>query len=220
MRGSPPPLLLPLPSGVTPSAWTADMETAGPEGAAAAVLARDGGACRFCGDADPVAPAPFHLDGDHANWGADNLATACLLCHGAQHWNRPTIGQELVVIWAPWVPQGALNALALAVHRAFRCHGEPTALAARPAGDTPRLRAAWRAYAALAAQAAEAERIAGTASPRELGAALLDPVFRRRRPATLAGLRLLHLGRHFRGGRDVYPDLVDATLPKPLPGPR
>lgn len=190
------------------------MDAAWPEGLAAVVLARDGGTCRFCGDMNPVAPALFHLDGDHARWDMNNLATACLLCHATQHWNRPTVGQELLVVWAPWVSQADLTAMVRAIHRAFHDHGEPPCLAARPARDTPRLRAAYRAYAALSAQAEAAERMVGTASPRELGAVLLDPGLRRRPPA-LDGLRLLHQGRHFRGGHDVYRTLLDAASPKP-----
>jgi len=60
--------------------------------------ARDGGACRFCGDPLPVMPESFHLDGDHADWSPDNLTTACLLCHACQHLGREAIAQEAAPI--------------------------------------------------------------------------------------------------------------------------
>lgn len=200
------PPLLSLPSGPTSVDWSAGWPDAPP--------APLPGPCRFCGDPAPVEPAA-------CGFGAEPGAAACLVCRmtgGGPGWNRPSAAQELAVAWLPALPQGGINALVLAIHRAFRDHGEAPALAARPSAgnDTPRLRAAWRAYGALAEAIAEAERLVGTSDPRELGAALLDPAFRGRpAPPVLAGLRVLHKGRHFRGGRDVYPALLDTASGKP-----
>ena len=50
----------------------------------------------------------------------------------------------------------------------------------------------------------------GTASPRELGLALLElsSVAYARRAQLLGGLRLMPLGRFFQGEHDVYPEIV------------
>lgn len=183
-----------------PSAWTAALECAAPAGTPA-----PSGPCRLCGDPAPVGLGWHHLDGDHGDWSPRNLAPACVLCHGAAHLNRPAARDEMALIWAPEMAQPWVNAAARAIHRIFSAEGESPALGAAPRRDTPKLRAAWRAYRALADRAPDAARIAGTDDPRLLGAALLGM---RRPPPALDGLRLLPAGRHFRGGRDVYPDLL------------
>lgn len=185
------PDLLPLGFVATPATWTA----------ADAILAEEAGACRFCGDNQPVAPASVESKA--------GPATACLHCRALHRLGRPTAAQEGMLIWAPEISQAALNWMVRAVHRVFRAHGESPCLDSRPRSDTKRLRCAWRTYQAWAALAPYAERAVGTTSPHLLGAALLDA----RRPAP-AGLRLLHRGRHFVAGRDVYPDLLDAAKEK------
>ena len=73
-----------------------------------------------------------------------------------------------------------------------------------------------RIRAALLASGRPALVIAHSKGGLEALAALLDPAFRGRpAPPVLAGLRVLHKGRHFRGGRDVYPALLDAASGKP-----
>lgn len=112
----------------------------------------------------------------------------------------------MLLIWAPEMAPPEVNAAARAIHRIFRAEGEGPALGTTPRRDTPKLRAAWRAYRALADRAPDAARVAGTGDPRLLGAVLLGL---RRPPPALEGLRLLPTGRHFHGGRDVYPELLN-----------
>lgn len=177
------------------------MDCAGPAGAGVPA-----GPCRLCGDPAPVGLGWHHLSGDHDDRSPGNLAAACVLCHGMAHLNRPTAGDEMLLVWAPEMAQPEVNATARAIHRMFRAEGQSPALGAVPRKDTPKLRAAWRAYRALADRAPDAARIAGTGDPRLLGAALLGM---RKPPLALDGLRLLPTGRHFRDGRDVYPEMVD-----------
>jgi intracellular multiplication protein IcmJ len=68
------------------------------------------------------------------------------------------------------------------------------------------------AYTALAGEARTLEARIHSASPRALGAALLSisPTVRERPARILGGIRLLHRGRHFREGRDIYPQILSA----------
>lgn len=193
--------------GVTHTAWMADMDVGcPPPGFGEAVAQRDGRVCQMCGDEAPIGPTFHHIDGDHERWDARNVALVCHLCHATQHWNRPSIDEELVLIWAPWISQPDLNALVGGIHRVFHRHGEHPRIDVTPKGDGPTLCAAYRTYLALAAQAAEAKRAVETSSPLKLGAALLELG---ERPLRADGLRLLHKGRYFHKGRDIYPDLLD-----------
>lgn len=203
--------LLPLTLTSSPAAWTASMEAAGPTAICEAVQARDAGVCRFCGDPQPVAPAPYHVDEDHSHWEVDNLATACLLCHASQHLGRVTADEELLLIWVPdGISQAAINRTVRGIHAVFAAHGQPVHLGAAPTVDTPRLRAAYRAYQALADLAQEATAWVKTPSPHAFGASLVD-VPARARASDLSNLRLLHRGRFFRRGVDIYPQLLAAA---------
>lgn len=185
--------LLPLTFHVDPATWGADDA---PQVAA--------GPCRFCDDAAPVAPRLAASE--------EGPVTACLHCRALHHLGRDTVAQEGLLIWAPQVSQAALNWMIRAIHRVFLAHGETPALGERPQGDTARLRVAYRIYEAWEAQSAGAMEAVNTTSPRELGAALLAlPSHRRAAPA---GLRLLHRGRHFVGGQDVYPLLLASANPE------
>ncbi|MDN3564175.1 hypothetical protein QWZ14_07285 [Paeniroseomonas aquatica] len=202
--------LLPLNFAVHSSAWVAAFDGAGQS---TTEPVQEAGACRFCDDPRPVAPAPLPLDGDHGNRQAANLATACLHCRTLHRLGSDQIDQEATLIWLPDISQPALNWLVRSIHRSFLAHGEPPCLANRPTCDTPRLRAAYRTYAALDRLSHDAEWRIGTTSPRELGAALLSlPESRRVVPA---GLRLLHQGRHYVAGRDLYPALLEAASELP-----
>lgn len=218
---------LPLVPSIHPSAWVADPHDPGPhdpgphdagpddagrEDVARQVFDRDRHACRFCGHRAARWQAVFHLDGDHDDWSAGNLVTACALCHAAQHLGRPTIDDEAVLIWLPDVSQAALNHVVRRIHLILHSHGEVAYPGQTPRSHHPAVHAALRAYHALAAEAVVlADRI-HTSDPRDLGAALLTlkPREQRRLPAALGGIRLLHKGRFFVGGRDVYPDILSA----------
>lgn len=202
---------LPLALAAHPSSWRLDRPGAEGE-AAAGVFARDRHTCRFCGLCAVGRQEVFHLDGDHDDEAADNLATACPLCHDCQHLGREGIEQDHALAWLPEVSQAALNHLVRAVHVALHAHGEPAHMAERPVRDNAVLRAAYATYRALAGRIDTARRRIGTASPREFGAALLGlpPAAAARRAELVGGLRLLSRGRLHRDGADVYPDLLDA----------
>jgi len=176
------------------------------------VFERDRHACRFCGHAAAGWQEVFHRDGDHDNWGADNLVTACPLCHAVQHLGRPNVLQEQVLIWLPEMSQAALNCVVRCIHLTLHAHGEPAHGGELPRSDDPTVYAALRAYQALQAEARTLERRIHTSNPRELGAVLLDlsPYAHSRQAELLGGIRLLHRGRDFRAGRDVYPKMLAA----------
>lgn len=152
------------------------------------------------------------MSGDHRDDRPGNLASACVLCHLSQHLDRPRIDEEARLIYAPGLSQAVINAIAREVHVAFVARGE-----ALPIGDLAwleierELRAPYAAFKGLESLAGSARDRFGTVSPRELGAALL--LSRRGGEAQDAGgLRLLPLGRYFRGGRDIYPDLLRGMI--------
>jgi hypothetical protein len=179
----------------------------------------DHGSCRFCGLKAAGWQEPFHLNGDHADDAKDNIVSACALCHLAQHLERETIDDAAVLIWLPEMTQGALNALARGIHARLVAHGQPAHLCQRPSSRDVDVLAAFSASMALRSRSDQAAARLGTASPRQLGQALsrLKPEVYARRRALLAGLRLLPLGRYFRGGEDIYPGLI-AQLQAPRGG--
>ena len=75
----------------------------------------------------------------------------------------------------------------------------------------PALSNLYYARAILADRRAAAQARAGTASPHDLGLALLElsPAAYHRRGELLGGLRLLPLGRFFDDDKDIYPEIVD-----------
>jgi len=202
--------LLPLVPSAHLTGWTAVADTERAQKAHPAVLARDGHTCRFCGFRAQVRQGVVHLDGNRANPALDNLATACLLCDAVQDLGRPTTVQEMLLVWLPEMSQAVLNGLVRGIHQVLHGEGQSPVQGSRPRQDTPAVRAAWRAYAALAARAPAAELHVGTSSPRELASALLDMPLATyaRRAALLGGTRVLHRGRHFRDGADVYPAIL------------
>lgn len=161
------------------------------------------GACVFCGFGARgwIEPPASH---------DRRREPACVLCRLTQDLLRPEIDREAVLIWLPEMTQGALIAIARGVHFALAKHGlRPDAerlLASAPAGAL----SAFSAFAALKERSAAAKERLGSAFPSELGEALVeagDAVYGHRE-ALLSGVRLLPLGRFYRDGRDVYPDLL------------
>lgn len=203
---------LPLTPSAHPSAWAVEMDEVGWEDIANQVFERDHHTCRFCGHFAMGWQDVFHLDGDHDNWALNNLVTACTLCHAAQHLGRATVGEELTLIWLPDVSQAALNCLVRRIHLTLHAHGEPADMAVTPRSQDRKVYAAIRAYHALVAEAATVEGRIHTCNPRDLGAALLtvEPPYRPRVPTALGGVRLLHRGRFFHQGRDIYPQVLSA----------
>jgi len=202
--------LLPLVPSARAQPWNANTDTEGVQEAQRATLARDGHACRFCGFQAGGRQGVVPLDGDTANLAPDNLATACPLCEAVQDLGRPAAKLEMLLVWLPEMSQAVLNSLVRGIHQVLHMEGQSPAQGTRPRKDTPAVRAAWRAYAALAGREQGAELHLGTSSPLELASALLDmpPSTYARRAAMLAGARVLHRGRHFCDGADVYPAIL------------
>jgi intracellular multiplication protein IcmJ len=203
---------LPLIPSAHPSAWAVEPDETGWEEVANAVFDRDDHSCRFCGYRAVGWQEVFHLDGDHTNSSFANLATACVLCHSAQHLGRPMVTRELMLIWLPEMSQAALNTVTRRIHELLHAHGERTYLGEAPRSEDLRVHAALRVYRALAAEAATVERRIHTCNPAELGAALLaaSTQERVRHDVLLGGIRLLHRGRYFHDGRDIYPQILSA----------
>ena len=211
--------LLPLVPSSHPSAWLGDAGETGREDLANVVFDRDDHTCRFCGHRVVGFQDVFNVDGDHENWSLDNLATACVLCHGVQHLGGGRVTDELAVIWLPDMSQAALNSVVRRIHQVLFAHGEPPDLASPPRSESPRVYAALRAYRALAGEAKAVKKRIHTSCPREIGAALLSGSAEERAilSTALGGIRFLHRGRLFRNGRDVYPEIILASLPLEAP---
>lgn len=178
--------------------------------------------CQFCGQPTVGWQAPYHLNDNHVDNSAGNLAVSCPLCHLPQHLNRPEINSETVLIWLPEMAQGALNILARQVHLACKAAGLPPAWGqARSTSASPAAMTALAAYGALHERSQAAELRLGTCSPRQLGAALLDLPSEQyqRRGECLGGIRLLALGRLFAGGQDIYPAMLGDWAARPKPNP-
>jgi intracellular multiplication protein IcmJ len=193
---------------VHPSSWGRVAETQGKLGAKRV----EGGSCRFCGLDAPDWQELFHVSGDHRDDRPGNVVSSCVLCHLSQHLDRPRIEEEACLIHAPGLSQVVINAIAREVHLAFVRRGK-----ALPIGDLAwleierDLRGPYAAFKGLESLAESARDRFGTASPRELGAALLVS---KRGGGSLdtGGLRLLPLGKYFRGGRDIYPGLLRGMI--------
>ncbi len=211
--------LLPLVPSAHLSAWIPDADTEGTREAHRAILLRDDHTCRFCGfrvqDRQDVVP----LDGNPVNRSGDNLVTCCLLCATVQQLNRSTVSREAVLIWLPQMSQAVLNAMVRGIHLTLRLDGQSPVLGRQPSKDTPMVRAAWRAYDALAKCQQAAELHIGTVFPVELAAALLEmaPASYARRGEMLGGVRVLHRGQHFRNGADIYPETLKSWAEAQLP---
>ncbi len=137
-------------------------------------------------------------------------AAACALCSLPQHLERPRIDEEAALVWLPEISQPALNATLREIHVVLQMLGEDVHADAVLRKRAHALTNLYYARAILAERRAAAEARVGTASPRELGLALLElsPAAYARRGELLDGLRLLPLGRFFEDDKDVYPQIV------------
>lgn len=198
--------LLPLLLSAHPSAWTAD---AGQEERQDLLVT---GCCRFCGFDAGDWREPFHCNGDHTDQSANNIVASCPLCHLCQHPERPEIDAEAALIWMPAISQAALMSLVRGIHLIAYRHGQPPSLERPPRTSDAGLVAAYRTYDALRECARPALDRIGSQSFADLGVALLglSASAYAKRAELLAGLRLLPLGRLFRGGRDAYPEMLTA----------
>jgi intracellular multiplication protein IcmJ len=199
-------LLLSLILSVDPGAEAADDESRVGTDPAGGAHYFDNPCCAFCGARS-------------GRWqrfvagprGEVHVATCplCLLCCGL---GRPGIDREAVLVWLPEMSQAALNVTVREIHVELRALGEDLHDAGRRRLDTPERRRSCHALAALSARTAAAAGRLDTDKPSELAGALyrLKPAAYANRAKLLGGVRLLPLGRFYDGGRDVYPEIVDA----------
>ncbi|RYY15036.1 MAG: HNH endonuclease [Alphaproteobacteria bacterium] len=213
-------MLLPLIPSVHPSAQRAEGTLGLRQEPCIKALARDRHVCRFCALPAGSWQDVFTINDDHADTSADNLAAACPLCHGVQHIADAHADEQMRVIWLPEISQNLLNVVVRGIHEILHGEGLPCTLAKRPIFNTPAVSAAWRAYLALDRRASTARSVIDSDRPRDLAAALsaLTPDQYGRRASLIGGLRLLHRGRHFQDGRDVYAEQLDAWFAKPAAG--
>ncbi len=162
-------------------------------------------ACAFCG----VAVGRWAGRGQIPH-GLHSFAPACALCSLPEHLERPRIDEEAALVWLPEISQPALNATMREIHVCLQALGEDVHAEAVFRKRETALTNLYYARAILADRREAAEARVGTASPRELGLAMLElsSAAYARRGALLDGLRLLPLGRFFEGDEDVYPEIV------------
>ncbi len=169
--------------------------------------------CHHCGQALHGWRDAYHLNDDHSDNRPENIVSSCPLCHLLQHLNRPTIDDEATLIWLPEMTQRAVIVLARAAHIALQRSGiSPAMSGVSPRKTSEPVRAAVATLGCLRSRSARALEHLGTASPRALGAALLTlpPEDYARRAASLAGTRLMPLGRLYAGSRDVYGEVLES----------
>jgi intracellular multiplication protein IcmJ len=162
--------------------------------------------CAFCG-----ASAGPWIARAGASPGQQQAAPACALCHLPQHLERASIDEEAILVWLPEISQPALSATLREIHIALRSIGEDLHANAVFRTRAASLSNLFYTRTILTERRHAAEARVGTASPSELGLALLElsPAAYARRGELLEGLRLLPLGRVFEDDRDVYPEIVD-----------
>lgn len=191
-----PPLVL----SAKRSTWSADemLDPAEVKRITDQVMARDQCTCLYCGFQAPQDQELHHLDDDHGNWSIDNLAVICSFCHMSFHVGRAGLMGEAELIWLPEISQPALNHLSRAIFVALR-------------SDDPVRQGADALYAALRARSDDARRRLGTSDPADLGEAMLalTPEAYERRADSLAGLKLLPLGRKIVDDKDVFPEVLE-----------
>jgi intracellular multiplication protein IcmJ len=163
--------------------------------------------CAFCGAPAGRWAGPGYLP---CGGSVRTVAAACPLCALPQHLERPRIDEEAALVWLPEISQAALNATMREIHIAIQAVGEDVHADAVFRKRSAGLGTLYYARAVLAQRSAPAVARVGTASPRELGLALLElsSVAYASRAQLLGGLRLMPLGRFFQGEHDVYPEIV------------
>ncbi len=170
--------------------------------------------CTFCGVRSGAWQHSCAPDDDAEAAPVGWTGAACPLCALARHPERPRIDEEAALVWLPEMSQAAVNTTMREIHMQLRALGEGLHAEHRLRLDLPERRILHHARAALAARGAPAAARLGTGAPSELGGALfrLPSASYTRRAALLGGLRLLPLGRFYKGGTDVYPAIVDTWL--------
>ena len=141
---------------------------------------------------------------------------ACVLCGLVQSLHRPTIDQEVRLIWLPKLSQAALNVLARQIHTELRGLEESVFC-----DDTPRSREGLRsvlynAQRVFLDQCKPALERLGSIRAGDLADALTTLAERNVKidyspdKSPLGGLRAFPTGRFYVGGVNVYEQIVDS----------
>jgi intracellular multiplication protein IcmJ len=181
-------------------------------------LERDQHTCQFCGFKSMHWQEVHHANDDHADNRLDNLITTCSFCHMCQHIGLAGSHKEAVLIYLPQVSQADLHHLvrtaliaerALDVIRADQRSAPPLIRQHREAADVAKA-----VLAALRSRTEGAERRILTSDPAEIANVLkmLPDDAYARRAETLAGIRLLPLGKRSKGHEDIMMKQLDSWM--------
>jgi intracellular multiplication protein IcmJ len=173
-----------------------------PESASSAKLPKHEATCGFCGLRAGLHAMPIGND------------IACVLCGLVQSLHRPTIDDEVRLIWLPELSQSAMNVLLRQVHLELHGLGESVHcddLPRHPEGTRPLLYYAQRIL--LERGEFVRERL-GSIRAGDLADALTTLERRHvdMRSFSLGGLRVLSAGRYYIAGVNVYEAIVDSWL--------
>ncbi|SIR29563.1 MULTISPECIES: hypothetical protein [Acidiphilium] len=182
------------------------------------VIADARGVCAICQASGGWLDLYF-IDSDAMNFERGNLVAACPLCRACQGLHRSHAAVEFLPVWAPEIPQCAINRLTRLLHQRLIIAGETPVIDQRhrPALDDQATRDLISTYLALANRNARLGIILGGYPPTARDLVTLfyaaDPG-RGICPAKLsAGLRLLPLGRYVVDGTDRYAEALGVQPP-------
>lgn len=186
------------------------------------VLERDKYTCSGCGFKSQKWQEVHHIDDDHSNNKLSNLTTVCMFCHSCQHIGLAGHNKEAILAFIPEISQAQLHHVVRGILFAKIWANTVFSRAAETPSAHDNLKVAKEVAAAatsleseLQARSAQASELIGTSSPLELGdiltqfANLTDrPEVYEGRKNYLKGIRLLPLGRRFKDGEDIMPQIV------------
>jgi len=166
--------------------------------------------CLLCGLPFAGDPQFFFRDGDRRHCDAGNLFEACPACVLVQGAGRLTAVREILPIWLPEISQRGLNRLTSSLHELAYMIGLPVDFSGAPREDSPHARQILKVWAGLLDRWILLREQAGIRTVTDVVDICLahDPVRGTCPPRLIRGLRLLHRGRFYAGGRDVYPMFI------------
>ncbi|MCW8309349.1 hypothetical protein AruPA_20205 [Acidiphilium sp. PA] len=166
--------------------------------------------CQLCGLPFAGDPLIFFRDGDHRRCDAGNLLEACPACVLVQGAGRLTAAREILPIWLPELSQRGLNRLTSSLHELAYTIGLPVDFSGAPREDSPHARQILKVWAGLLDRWILLREQAGIRTVTDVVDICLarDPVRGTCPPRLIRGLRLLHRGRFYSGGRDIYPMFI------------
>ena len=161
--------------------------------------------CAFCGQRAGL--RAMRLNGD----------LACVLCGLVQSLHRPTIDDEVRLIWLPEMSQAALNVLVRQIHIELRALGNSVYCDDVPKYGAEMRRILYTAQQLLLQRGETVPERLGSSQPSDLADALtvLSSRHANVQGLPLGGLRIFAAGRFFIDGVDVYGEVVDSWREQP-----